>query len=207
MFRYPVYGYGDQIQKGNPISVETACQILYGWDNAWRMLKCESDEDISLLRKTYPEVNKDNFNILRNIGKDTDKDYSWLAYPATMDKIYAENLFYSFSGGIRELDVRYRVKNTHQTTFNFGHSHFFRFIFVENEKDENKKKEKRSIVEDVISITEDLNHPSYEEAKAYLEYVWSVYKKFFTDGYIPSLDEILEVNKNFNLPWYKRLNR
>ena len=169
------------------------------------MLKCESDEDISLLRKTYPEANKNRFNILMNIEKDTEKDYNWLAYPATMDKVYAENLPYSFSGGIRELDVRYRVKNTHQTTFNFGHSHFYKFIFVESEKDENKKKEKRSIVEDVISINENLNHPSYEEAKAYLEYVWSFYKKFFVAGYIPSLEEILDVNKNFNLPWYERL--
>ena len=57
-----------------------------------------------------------------------------------------------------------------------------------------------------IEKREQLNHPSYEDAREYLDQVWSDYQEFFREDIKPpDMNRIIAVNKNYNLPWYERL--
>ena len=87
----------------------------------------------------------------------------------------------------------------------FKLSPIYECIFINNEQDEQKKAEMTKLGQYVIYKYEQLNHLSYEDAQKYLKYVWSIYQEFFKDNLkFPDLDRIIEVNKDFDLPWYER---
>ena len=197
---------GELTSEITEITVEEACELLKIRSYRGRDLECDTDEDATLLLRTYFEINNKDFNTCIYPAKDTE-DASCVAYPAETDVFYVDNMFYSFEAGIREFDWRYRKVNTHETIFDFRASNLYRYLCVDNEKDEDKKRNMAYICDSMIAKREQLGHPSYEDAKEYLKYVWSSYEKFFHDDLKPCLEDIVKVNENFNLPWYERLQR
>lgn len=190
------------------ITVEKACRYLHSL--AWNTrpvttLVCDSNEDKKQLIRTYYDMYHDEFNIRHNVNDEEQWEYQ-LAYPATTDVFYVENLIFRFEAGIRALDPRYARVNTHQTSFTFQWTPFCEWLALNNATDEETKSEINYLKKYVIYKHEQLNHLSYEDAQEYLEQVWTAYQAFFQDvREIPSLDKIIAVNKDFNLPWYERL--
>lgn len=190
------------------ITTEDACLFLHrlSWrERSGTTIICESDEDKKQLVKTYNDMYHDEFNIRHHID-DEEQMHLQLAYPATTDVFYVENLMFRFEAGIRRLDPRYARVNTHQTVFGFQMSPIFECIFVDNAADEQTKAQMYNLLQFFTHKYEQLNHLSYEDAREYLEYVWSAYRDFFKDGLeTPDIDKIIAVNRNFGLPWYQRL--
>lgn len=198
---------GDEISE-REVTVEDACHLLHSMD--WserpaRMLVCESEEDKKQLIRTYYKMYHNEFNVRHHIS-DEDQMHLQLAYPAETDVFYVENIYFRFEGGIRELDPRYARVNTHETVFTFKVSPIFECISIHNEHDRQTKAKLEELQRYVIEKHEQLNHLSYEDAQVYLEHVWSEYQEFFRDNSkSPDIERISEVNKNYDLPWYKRL--
>ena len=79
-------------------------------------------------------------------------------------------------------------------------------MFNDNAEDEQTKAQMHNLQQYFIHKYEQLNHLSYEDAREYLEYVWSAYRDFFKDGLnVPDIDKIIAINKNFDVPWYQRV--
>ena len=132
-----------KIQTNNPsfwdkeineykITVEEACRFLHSllWNERHgRIVVCESNEDKMLLVRTYYNMYHEGFCIRHQIN-DEEQAILKLAYPATTDVFYVENLLFRFEAGIRELDPRYARVNTHQTIFTFQASPIYECIAV-----------------------------------------------------------------------------
>ena len=191
------------------ITVEDACRFLHNMEScggAGKTLICESEEDKSQLIRAYYKMYHDEFNFRRPVS-DEDQQRLRLAYPAESDVFYVENLRFRFEAGIRELDPRYARVNTHATIFSFHVTPIFKCVVIDNEKNERTRNILKNVHQRYINKYEQLNHPSYEDAQEYLEQVWSVYQEFFQEGHeAPDLERITEINKNYNVPWFKRLN-
>lgn len=189
-------------------TVEEACRFLHSlsWnERTGSTIVCESDEDKKQLARTYYDMYHDEFNIPHHIN-DEEQTHLQLAYPATTDVFYVENLLFRFEAGIRELDPRYARVNTHQTIFTFQMAPIFKCIAVNNETDERKKAEMRKLQRYIIYKHEELNHLSYEDAREYIKQVWSAYQDLFNNGLeIHDIDKIIAINKNYDVPWYERL--
>lgn len=202
------YSFLNKEISESEITPEEACRFLHSLSCSERSgstIICESDEDKKRLAKTYYDMYHDEFNIRHNVN-DEEQMHLQLAYPATTDVFYVENLIFRFEAGIRELDPRYARVNTHQTIFTFQMAPIFECIAVKNETDERKKTEMHKLQRYIIHKHEELNHLSYEDAREYLEYVWSAYRDFFKDGLeTPDIDKIIAINKNFDVPWYQRV--
>lgn len=190
------------------IAVEEACRYLHSltWNTRpGTALVCDSDKEKKQLIRTYYDMYRDEFNVRHNISDEEQSEFR-LAYTATTDVFYVENLVFRFEAGIRELDPRYARVNTHQTTFTFQWTPLYEWATLNNVPDEGTKSEIRYLKDHIICKHEQLNHLSYEDALEYLEQVWADYQVFFQDSHeMPSLDKIIAVNKNYNLPWYERL--
>ena len=202
------YSFLNKEISESKITPEEACRFLHSlsWnERSGSTIICESDEDKKRLAKTYYDMYHDEFNIRHNINNE-EQMHLRLAYPATTDVFYVENLIFRFEAGIRELDPRYARVNTHQTVFGFQMSPIFECIFIDNAADEQTKAQMYNLRQYFIHKYEQLNHLSYEDAREYLEYVWSAYRDFFKDGLkVPDIDKIIAINKNFAVPWYKRV--
>ena len=189
------------------ITAEEACRLLHSlpwYQNLGSMIVCESEEDKKQLTKTYYDMYHDEFNIRHYINDEEQRNLQ-LAYPAKTDVFYVENILFRFEAGIRELDPRYARVNTHQTIFTFQMAPIFECIAVKNETDERKKAEMHKLQQYIIHKHEQLNHLSYEDAREYIEQAWSAYQVLFKDGLKdPDIDKIIAINKNFDVPWYKR---
>lgn len=193
--------------RESEITPEEACRFLHSlsYERSGSTIICESDEDKKRLVKTYYDMYHDEFNIRHNVN-DEEQMHLQLAYPATTDVFYVENLIFRFEAGIRELNPRYARVNTHQTVFKFQMSPIYECIFIDNAADEQTKAQMHNLQQFFIHKYEHLNHLSYEDAREYLEYVWSAYRDFFKDGLkVPDIDKIIAINKNFGVPWYKRV--
>lgn len=190
------------------ITAEEACRLLHSlpwYQNLGSMIVCESEEDKKQLTKTYYDMYHDEFNIQHYIN-DEEQMHLQLAYPATIDVFYVENILFRFEAGIRELYPRYARVNTHQTIFTFQMAPIFECIAVKSETDERKKAEMHKLQRYIIHKHEELNHLSYENAREYIAQAWSAYQVFFKDGLkVPDIDKIIAINKNFDVPWYKRV--
>ena len=204
--RWP--GSGSEISESE-ITAEEACRYLHVLSRdgiADQVLICESEEDKTQLVRTYYDMYHEEFNSKHQIS-DEEQMHLQLAYPAETDVFYVENLFFRFEAGIRELDPRYARVNTHQTCFRFQASPICEYI-INNTPNKQKKDNLHRIYQNIIYKHEELNHPSYEDAQEYLEYIWTAYQEFFQDGLKnPSLERIIEVNSNFDLPWYERVQK
>lgn len=169
------------------------------------MLLCESSEDKEQLVRTYYDMYHDEFNARHYISDEKQRDLQ-IAYPAVTDVFYTENIYLRFEAGIRELDPRYRRVNTHQTIFTFQVSPLFECVAVNSAQDEQTKAEMKYLQKYIIYKHEQLNHLSYEDAREYLEQIWSAYQELFQDSHKgPDIERIMAINKNFDLPWYKKL--
>ena len=190
------------------ITAEEACRFLHSLSWIKRMgsiIVCETEEDKTQLAKTYYDMYHDEFNIQHYINDEEQMDLQ-LAYPATTDVFYVENLIFHFEAGIRELDPRYARVNTHQTIFTFQMSPIFQCIVVDNETDEQIKAQAHNLERYIINKHEQLNHLSYVNALEYLKQVWSAYQELFKDGFEPpDIERIIAINKNYDVPWYERL--
>ena len=192
------------------ITAEEACRFLHSlsWsERSGSMIVCESDEDKKRLAKTYYDMFHAEFNIRHSIT-DEEQMHLQLAYPATTNVFYVENLLFRFEAGIRALDPRYARVNTDQTIFSFRATPVFECISVNNAADEQTKARMRNLQQYIIHKHEHLNHLSYEAAREYIEQVWSAYQELFNDSLeIPDIDKIIAINRNFDIPWYERLQK
>ena len=198
---------GNEISESE-ITAEEACRILHSLslnDRLGATMICESDEDKKQLVKTYRNMYHDEFNIRHHINDDEQMDLQ-LAYPATTDVFYVENLLFRFEAGIRDLDPSYARVNTHQTCFTFQMAPIFECVAINSASNEQTKARVHYLQQYVIYKHEQLNHSSYENAREYIERVWSAYQEFFSDSLdLPDIDRIVAVNKDFDIPWYNRL--
>ena len=198
---------GEEVTE-HETNTEDACRFLHSlaWNTrAGKMLLCESDKDKEQLVRTYYDMYHDEFNTRHYISDEEQRDLQ-IAYPAVTDVFYTENIYLRFEAGIRELDPRYRRINTHQTIFTFQVSPLFECVAVNSAQDEQTKAEMKYLQKYIIYKHEQLNHLSYEDAREYLEQVWSAYQELFQDSHKGSdIERIMAINKNFDLPWYKKL--
>lgn len=198
---------GEEVTE-HETNAEDACRFLHSlaWNTrAGKMLLCESGEDKEQLVRTYYDMYHDEFNARHYISDEEQRDLQ-IAYPAVTDVFYTENIYLRFEAGIRELDPRYRRINTHQTIFTFQVSPLFECVTINSAQDEQTKAEMKYLQKYIIYKHEQLNHLSYEDAREYLEQVWSAYQEFFRDSFeVPDTKRIMAVNENFDLPWYKKL--
>ena len=198
---------GEEVTE-HETNIEDACRFLHSlawYTRSGKMLLCESSEDKEQLVRTYYDMYHDEFNARHYISDEKQRDLQ-IAYPAVTDVFYTENIYLRFEAGIRELDPRYRRVNTHQTIFTFQVSPLFECVAVNSAQDEQTKAEMKYLQKYIIYKHEQLNHLSYEDAREYLEQVWSAYQELFQDSHKgPDIERIMAINKNFDLPWYKKL--
>lgn len=198
---------GNEISESE-ITTEEACRILHSLPSLERlgtMIVCETDEDKKQLLKTYYDIYHDGFNVQHQISDEEQMDLH-LAYPATTDVYYVENLFFRFEAGIRALDPRFARVNSHETSFTFQMSPIMECTAIDNAPNEQTKNKMQYLQQCIIYKHEQLNHLSYEDAQKYIEQVWHAYQGFFNDSLdIPDIGKIIAVNKNYDVPWYDRL--
>lgn len=198
---------GEEVTE-HETNAEDACRFLHSlaWNTrAGKMLLCESGEDKEQLVRTYYDMYHDEFNARHYISDEEQRDLQ-IAYPAVTDVFYAENIYLRFEAGIRELDPRYRRINTHQTIFTFQVSPLFECVAINSAQDEQTKAEMKYLQKYIIYKHEQLNLLSYEDAREYLEQIWLSYQELFQDSHKgPDIERIMAINKNFDLPWYKKL--
>ncbi len=198
---------GNMTTTETEITTEEASCILHDLSIYERSadIICESDEDKQRLARTYYDMYHDGFNIRHDIDDEEQKDLQ-LAHPAETDVFYVENLLFRFEAGIRALDPRYARVNTHETSFTFRVAPIYACIAINNAPDEQTRSHMEYVKRNIIHKHEQLNHLSYEDAREYLGQVWSAYQALFTDSlHFPDIDRIIAINKNYDLPWYDRL--